>query len=68
MMPKIQRGDSLSKSRYAKLNDDQLLGAEYAVRLLMTSPAINGTALSILREQLTIIIKEIDLRNERSAK
>jgi hypothetical protein len=34
--------------RWAYLSVDQLLGAEYALRLLRTSPRIRGTALELV--------------------
>ncbi len=49
--------------RWKKLTDEQLRGAEYAMRVVRTSPRIRGLALEMVDMLLEELHKEMKKRN-----
>jgi hypothetical protein len=51
------------QKRWAHLNVDQLLGAEYALRLVRTSPRVRGIVLMMVEDLIAQAVYEITQRD-----
>lgn len=49
--------------RWKKLEDLQLVGASYAYRILLTSPALVGASREIVQDLATEVLDELNRRN-----
>jgi hypothetical protein len=60
--------DSLQRiahpTRWKKLNLDELLGADYALRMIRTSPLLRGEALKLSEELINEVRMEINSRTD----
>jgi len=50
------------KSRWSRLNNDQLQGANFGLRVLHTSPRVRGAALELLKELIEETYDELGRR------
>lgn len=50
--------DDFDASPWTKLTPEQLEGADYALRVLHSSPVFKGRALEIIKEQQAMVVSE----------
>jgi hypothetical protein len=56
------------KKRWGKLTDEQMQGANYALRVIHTSPVFRGECLEIVKELLQETYLEMGKRNSKYRK
>lgn len=54
------------KNRFSDLTDQQLVGANFALRVIQTSPVMRGQALALIDEFVQETEYEIDRRNKQT--
>ena len=56
--------ESIANKRWKKCNIDELVGADYALRLFRTSPVLRGESLKLCEELINEVRTEINCRPE----